>query len=57
MSVWRIHWSLNDCGKEIIESETEEEAKKKFTEMTLTDLLGTNENFAHIMMIGKIKEG
>lgn len=57
MAEWRIHWSINDCGKEIVEAETEEEAREAFSRISLTELLGTNENFAHIMLIAKIKEG
>jgi len=56
MSEWRIHWNIHDSGKEIVEAETKEEAIKAFSEIPLTELLGTNENFAHIMQIAKIKE-
>lgn len=56
MSEWRIHWNIMDSGKEIVEAETEEEARKVFEGMSLIDLLGTNQNFAHIMQIAKVKE-
>ena len=50
---WRIYWSLNDCGNEVIEAETEIEAIEKFRELSLVDLVGTNENIADI---GRIHE-
>lgn len=30
MSEWRIHWNIMDSGKEIVEADTKEEARKVF---------------------------
>ena len=56
MGLYRIFWNLQDSGKETIEAESEVEARKKFAAMSLTELLGDNQNFAHIGMIYEIKD-
>lgn len=39
MGSWRVHWCINDCGLEIIDAETEADARKKFLDMKLRHVL------------------
>ena len=45
---YKIHWFLQDSGKEIIEAKTDEEARRKFAEIPLEALLGCSHNIADI---------
>ena len=56
MGQYKIFWNLQESGKEIVEANSEEEAREKFAAMLLTDLLGHNQNFAHIGMIYEMKD-
>lgn len=57
MAKWRIHWTLHDSDTSIIEAETEDEARELFAEMALTELVGTNQNYAEIMQIRRADDG
>lgn len=57
MAKWRIHWTLHDSDTSIIEADTEADARELFAEMALTELVGTNQNFAEILQIGRADDG
>ena len=57
MGKWRIHWTLHDSDTSIIEADTEEDAREVFAEMALTELVGTDQNFAEILQIGRTDNG
>lgn len=54
---WRIHWKLHDCDTSIIEADTEDDALEIFAEMALTEIVGTDQNFAEILQIGRADDG
>ena len=56
MGQYKIFWNLQDSGKEIVEANSEEEAREKFAAMHLTELLGHNQNITSIGMIYEIKD-
>ncbi len=51
MSKWRIDWTSYDCGSEIIDAETRDEALKKFRDMQFEDLLHGREPYGEITRI------
>ena len=57
MAKWRIHWVLHDSDTSIIEADTEDDAREIFAEMSLTELVGTDQNFAEILQIGRAYDG
>jgi hypothetical protein len=57
MAKWRIHWTLYDSDTSIIEADTEDDAQEIFAEMALTELVGTDQNFAEILQIGRADDG
>ena len=57
MAKWRIHWTLHDSDTSIIEADTEDEARELFAEMALTELVGTDQNFAEILQIRGADDG
>ena len=57
MAKWRIHWTLYDSDTSVVEADTEEDAREIFAEMALTEIVGTNQNFAEIMQIVRADDG
>ena len=57
MAKWRIHRTLYDSDTSVVEADTEADAREIFAEMALTELVGTNQNYAEILQIGRADNG
>lgn len=56
MSRWRIDWTSHDCGYEIIDAETRDEALRKFRDIPFEGLLHGREPYGEITRVIKEKE-
>jgi hypothetical protein len=57
MKKWQINWSTYDCGCEIVEAETEDEAKRKFREIPYTELVEPSPcDYAEIQSVTEVLE-
>ena len=56
MKKWRIDWSTYDCGSEIIEAETRDEAVQKFRDMTFDEICSDREPYGEIQNVREVLE-